>query len=232
MACSGMVHAQEVKTTVPVSASSESVAAQAAAPMGPMTENQVVKPRRRDFLTADTLLTLPPMNSRGGWATGSYYRGGCWGPWDCWNDWRLHEGLNVSLSASATVGWGKYALSGFSQGVSMMYAVPLSPKVSLAIGGYYSHFNLGHTDFNDAGVNAVLGYKMNDRWEAYVYAQKSVVTPRVPRPLYDFTNIGDKIGAEVRYNLSPSTSIGVSVWFQNVPDGPRPPRYFDVQPDF
>ena len=39
-------------------------------------------------------------------------------------------------------------------------------------------------------------------------------------------DFGDKIGAEVRYNVSPSFSIGVSVWHQNMPDGahPRPMR--------
>ncbi len=221
----GPVYGQEAKTKVlstPVSSR-----------QAMLQPDTVVQPEDRQysafcrpcFLSPDTLLALPPMDSRGGWTTGPYCWGGYWSPLGGWNDWQLHEGLNVSLSAAATVGLGRHSLSGFSQSVALMYAVPLSSRLSLALGGYYSHFNLGRSDFNDAGFNAVLGYRFSDRWEAYLYAQKSVVTPQLPRPLYDFSHIGDKIGAEVRYQLSPSTTVGVSVWFQHVPDGPQKPWF-------
>lgn len=224
LSCCCGLYAQETKTVKSADVPSAEWAVQPVGTETPTIEEKAIKPRHKDFQSADTVLALPPMNYRGGWSTGPYCWGGYWGPFGGWNDWQLHGGLNVSLSAAATVGLGRNSLSGFSQTASLMYAVPLSSRMSLAIGGYYSHFNLGHSDFNDAGINAVLGYRFNDRWEAYVYAQKSVATPKLPRYLYDFSNIGDKIGAEVRYNLSPSTTIGVSFWYQNVPDGQLPAR--------
>ena len=43
----------------------------------------------------------------------------------------------------------------------------------------------------------------------------------MPMPLYYMGDFGDKIGAEVRYNVNRSFSIGVSVWHQRVPDAHR-----------
>lgn len=227
------LYAQEVKTLAPINSSQHEEFMGGGYSQGAdvsKIEDKVVKPHYTNVLSTDSIMPLPPMNYRGGWTTGPYYWGGYWGPFGGWNDWQLHSGLNVSLSAAATVGLGRNSLSGFSQTASLMYAMPLSSRLSLAIGGYYSHFNLGHSDFNDAGINAVLGYRFNERWEAYIYAQKSVVTPKLPPHLYDFSNIGDKIGAEVRYNLSPSTTIGVSFWYQNVPNSPLPPRDIENKP--
>ncbi len=140
------------------------------------------------------------------------------GPWGQWGDWRLHPGLNASLSLSATVGFGDNAGSGFAQSIALMYAAEIMPKLSLAVGGYYSHFNWGAAQFNDAGLTAVLNYRFNERWEASVFGQKSMAQPDMPLPLYYMGDFGDKIGAEVRYNVSPSFTIGLSVWHQSAPD--------------
>ena len=170
--------------------------------------------------SADTL-ALPMLTERGTVSRYSLY-----GPFGSWSDWALHSGLNASLSLSATVGLGSDSGSGFAQTLALMYARELVPRLSVAVGGYYSHFNWGPAQFNDAGITAVLGYRFNEHWEAYLFGQKSVATPRMPAPLYMLGDFGDKIGAEVRYNVSPSFSIGVSVWHQNMPDGahPRPMR--------
>lgn len=165
--------------------------------------------------TTDSL-ALPQLTERG---TISRYT--LWGPFGVWNDWSLHNGLNASLSLSATVGLGDNAGSGFAQSVAMMYATELAPRLSLAFGGYYSHFNWGPAQFNDAGLTAVLGYRFNEHWEAYLFGQKSIMTPKMPMPLYYMGDFGDKIGAEVRYNVNRSFSIGVSVWHQRVPDAHR-----------
>lgn len=161
-------------------------------------------------------LALPALTERG---TISNYT--LWGPFGLWNDWRLHSGLNASLSLSATLGIGNHSGSGFAQNVSLMYAAALTPRLSLAVGGYYSHFNWGPGEFNDAGLTAVLGYRFNEHWEAYLYGQKSIMTPKMPVLPYYMDNFGDKIGAEVRYNFSPSFSIGVSVWHERMPDQHR-----------
>ena len=53
-------------------------------------------------------------------------------------DWELHPGLNVSLSASAIIGVGKHASSGFANSAAVMYAGQLKPKLSFTLGGYSS----------------------------------------------------------------------------------------------
>ncbi len=175
-------------------------------------------PATADVPYIDTL-ALPKVNERGIISRHSAYTSPAG-----WNDWELHPGLNASLSLSATVGLGSKSGSGFAQSIALMYATELVPRLSLAVGGYYSHFNWGATQFNDAGFSAVLGYRFNEHWEAYIFGQKSVVTPKKPVPIYSFGDFGDKIGAEVRYNFSPSFSIGVSVWHQSTPNsGQRAP---------
>lgn len=165
-------------------------------------------------LIKDTLL-LPPLNYAGNVSRYPYT-----GTLGGWSDWDLHSGLNASLSTSVTVGLGHNSYSGFSQSIALMYAASITPKLSLAVGGYYSHFNWsGNNQYSDASISAVLGYKFDEHWEAYIFAQKSIMTPKMPMPLYDISGIGDKIGAAVRYNFSPSFSVGVSVWHETYPDG-------------
>ena len=72
--------------------------------------------------TTDSL-ALPQLTERG---TISRYT--LWGPFGGWNDWSLHNGLNASLSLSATVGLGDNTGSGFAQSVALMYATELAPK--------------------------------------------------------------------------------------------------------
>ena len=220
LSCSSQLWSQEVKTVLPADTLSTDVVKGMAVAT---TASSDLSPEAYSFhqhQPTDTFYSIPTW--RNGYAAPLIWSG--YGRVaEGWDDWRLHSGLNVSLSASATVGFGRHALSGFSENVSIMYATALTPQLSLALGGYYSHFNLGHSDFSDAGVNAVLNYCFNERWEASIYAQKSLLTPQVPRPVYDLSNLGDKIGAELRYNISPTATIGVSVWYQNMPHVPGPP---------
>ncbi|MDO4159539.1 MAG: hypothetical protein Q4D41_03680 [Prevotellaceae bacterium] len=128
-------------------------------------------------------------------------------------NWELHEGLNMNIGASVFASFGKHAKggAGFAQSISAMYAVPLTNKLSLAIGGYYNNVYWSRDAYQDAGFNAVLGYKFDERWEGYVFVQKSLMNKRIPMPLYDMGNMGDRIGAAVKYNINPSMSIQVSV---------------------
>ena len=160
-------------------------------------------------------LHLPAMDSYGhvGWG-GMYpfYLNGL-GQWD------LHSGLNVSLSASVFTSFGKsrYGGSGFSQNISAMYAVPVTDRLSLAVGGYFTNTIFGHNSFRDAGLSAVLGYRFNDHWEAFVYGQKSLIDKKMPLPFYYYmNNVGDRIGAAVRY--SPNHSFSVTVSFEGRSD--------------
>ena len=164
---------------------------------------------------------LPAMDYRGHimpLSSHTYYYAG-------WYPWFLHKGLNLSLSASVFAGFGKNAYHGvgFSESISAMYATQLTPRLSLAAGGYFTNVNWAHSNFHDAGLSAVLSYRFNDHWEAFAYAQKSLVDKRRPLPLYDISNIGDRIGIGAAYHFSPSFMISVSVEKRDYPQfGPMP----------
>lgn len=163
------------------------------------------------LLSAPDTLHLPAINMRGQvqpFVMCPLYWGG-------WYNWSLHSGLNVSLGASVFTQFGKYAKggAGFAQSLSAMYAVPLSSKWSLAVGGYLDNVTWQHASWREAGLSAVLGYKFNDKWEGYVYGQKQLVGNHryMPLTVYDAASLGDRIGAAVKYNLNPNVSFQLSV---------------------
>lgn len=157
---------------------------------------------------ADTL-NLPTLNMKGQVPLMTYPYDGWWG----FNNWTLHKGLNVNLGASVFAAFGKGAPkgAGFAQDLSMMYALPLTKRLTLAIGGWVSNAYWAHDRFTDAGVSAVLGYKFDEHWEAYVYGRKSLVNKPIPYRFCTMDDLGDRIGAAVKYNFSPSFSVLVSV---------------------
>jgi hypothetical protein len=151
-------------------------------------------------------------------------------PWvsDYWG-WELHEGLNMNVSLSAFTSFGKNKYSGTAERISAMYAKPINNKLSFAIGGYFSNINSGIGSFREAGVTAILDYRFNDHWEAYVFGQKSLVNKYDYRFRYGlhapnyymfspFDNIGDRIGAGVRYNFNESSYIELQLDWTNYPD--------------
>lgn len=163
-----------------------------------------------DAMLRGDSLHLPELNSLGQvmpLGRMPYYWGGH-------STWDLHQGLNVSLGASVFASFGKHSYrgAGFSQNISLSYAMPLSDRISLAIGGYFNHVSWAHHSYRDAGLTAVLGYRFNEHWEAYVYGQKSLsASRRMPYPLYDMTASGDRLGAAIRYNVNPNFSFQVLV---------------------
>ena len=107
-----------------------------------------------------------------------------------WYGWGLHRGLNVQLGASVFAQFGKGARSGagFQQNIALMYAMPITDKLSVAVGGYLNNINYGGDNWRDAGLSAVVGYRFNEHWEAYVYGQKSLsnhLPGRLRYSLYD-----------------------------------------------
>lgn len=111
-------------------------------------------------------------------------------PFGGWGSWGLHSGLNVQLGASVFAQFGKGARggAGFQQNIALMYAMPVTDKLSVAVGGYLNNTNYGGDNWRDAGLQAVVGYRFNEHWEAYVYGQKSItnnIGQRLSRALYD-----------------------------------------------
>ena len=176
-----------------------------------MTTPMTTSPTLSEFGVSLDSLHLPELDDRGRVMTLGYYPyyfGGTW------SSWRLHEGLNISLGASIFSQFGKHAYGsvGFAQNLSLQYATALTARLSIAVGGYLNNMYWANTTWRDAGMTAVLGYKFNEQWEGYVYGQKSIVT-NVPIPPYlqDLNEMGDRIGAALRYNITPNISVQMSV---------------------
>lgn len=173
-----------------------------------------------------------------------------------WDSWSLHRGLNVQIGASVFAQFGKGAHSGagFQQNIALMYAMPVTDRLSVAVGGYLNNINYAGGNWHDAGLSAVLGYRFNEHWEAYIYGQKSLSNNVGNRfrysmydgyyggyygpgmggfggfsrnffgmpaySVYDMSNMGDRIGATVRYNVNNNLSIEVSVENRWLPSHP------------
>lgn len=170
----------------------------------------VLTAKGQEAALPDSTLHLPALNQYGQLPLLSHWPATFGG----FYDWRLHKGLNLSLGASVFTAFNsKHAPggAGFSENLSGMYAWSLTPKLSLAAGGYFVNADWGGWNVRDAGLSAVLGYRFNQRWEAWLYGQKSLVEPNVPLSLFDMHDLGDRIGAAVRYNFSPSFSVQLSV---------------------
>ena len=132
-----------------------------------------------------------------------------------WPTWNLHEGFNVSLGASvfSTFGSGKtWSGAGFTETASLMYAIPLGKKFSLAVGGYVQNTTWAHRSFRSAGLAALLNYQVNERLNVYTYLQKSLFdNKKMPMPLWNMADISDRISVGAEYKFSPSFSLGISV---------------------
>lgn len=126
---------------------------------------------------------------------------------------RPDSGFHVSFGASVFTSFGKHRVggTGFAQSIDARYSVPLSSRAWLSVGGYFRNINWRHNSYRDAGVNAVLGYRFDEHWEAYIYGQKSFLKPEMPLPLFYMNDVGDRIGAAVRYSPNRMFSVTVSV---------------------
>lgn len=138
------------------------------------------------------------------------------------NSWYLHPGLNGTLSASVIV--SPRQGSGFSNSLSIAYADSIMSRLTYAVGGYVRHTSWQGHSFSDAGLTAMLNYRINEHWEATLFAQKGIIEPRTHMmPFWLHEEIADKIGAEVRYHFSPAFSLGVSMWKVAYPQQSFPP---------
>ncbi len=153
----------------------------------------------------------------------TYYNGG----------W-LHQGLNVSLDLSVFAEFGKNARSGagFGQRLTATWLQPLGKRAWLAAGGYVNHVNWDGASITSGGLYGELGYQFNEHWAGYVYGQKSIVNSGLNgvgpyyymgRGLYGmspmmYNQIGDKLGAALRWTPNRTFSLEVSVernWYPN-----------------
>lgn len=163
--------------------------------------------RAQETVLPDSTLHLPELNRYGQMPYISSMPMSYMG----WYDWQLHKGMNLSIGANVFTSFGKgWKGTGFGQNVSGMYALPLTEKLSLAIGGYFHNAYWSNYTVREAGLSAVLDYRFNEHWEGFVYAQKSLLNNKIPMPVYDH-DLGDRIGAAIRYHVNPSIWVQLSV---------------------
>lgn len=161
----------------------------------------------------------------------------------------LHHGLNASVNFSVMAAFGKHAPQGvgFAQQLNATYLAPLGKRGWLAAGGYLQHLNWDGANITSGGLYAELGYRFNEHWAAYVYGQKSLVNNGLKGyPAYYasgmgyygrgfgyygtpyYNNIGDKIGAAIRWTPNPTFSVQLSVEKNWYPSG----NYYEKQYDY
>ena len=156
-------------------------------------------------------LALPPLTARG---TIAHYP--CYGDFlTGFSDWQLHSGLNASLSAAVL--YNKHLGAGFANSLSLMGAGQLKPRLSYAIGGYHTLLDWGPNTVRTAGLTAMLGYQLDEHWQAAVFAQKVLAHPQFVTQPSILDGLGDRLGVAVRYSPTPAFSIGLSVWSERHP---------------
>lgn len=116
------------------------------------------------------------------------------------NTWRLHKGLNVNVGASvfANFGDGYGHGAGFTQDISLMYVTNLSPKATLAVGGYFNNMIFGGSNYTTAGINAMFGYRFNEHWSAYAFVQKAFTSDNFSPFMMGYNSFGYGFG---RYGM-------------------------------
>ncbi len=139
----------------------------------------------------------------------------------------LHEGLNVSLDLSAFATFGKHAKGGgFGQRLTATWLQTLGKRGWVAVGGYINHMNWRGDHYTGGGLTAEAGYQFDEHWSAYVYGQKSLVnqggyhTGYAPYGCGYYgwgclpfmgNDLGDKLGAAVRWTPNRTFSVELSV---------------------
>ena len=157
-----------------------------------------------DSLRHDSIL-LVGTPFYGGWRSSDYTM------------WPLHEGLNASLSLSATVGVGGKTPSGvgFGRDVGMVYASPLGKRLVYTLGANSSQMDWGGWNYNQAGVGGTLNYMLNDKVSFSLAGYKELVHP-VPfegRSAFHRDNyVGGAVNMKFTDNIFIQISVGTSTW--------------------
>lgn len=170
------------------------------------------------IITSPTPLQLPTLSEYGTMPTHRFYPYA----WHGYDMWDLHQGLNMSVGMRAMTSFNHGPLNGvgFGENIAMMYAdnfKKLSSKLSYGVGLYMDNVNWGAALSRNLGITGILGYQIDDRWTTYLYVQKNILSDhRMPLPYYNIPGItGDRLGAAVRLNITPSSWIQFSFEVNN-----------------
>lgn len=140
-----------------------------------------------------------------------------------YNTWNLHEGMNASFGMSLTFSPDKWMPSGtgFGQDLALLYATPLTSRLSVAGGVYASHLSWGWIKYQNVGIAGIAAYRLTDRISLYAYGNKSL-TPQDKSPFYyplpQFN--ADRLGGMVNFKVGESASIGIGIEHTRYPAYP------------
>lgn len=127
----------------------------------------------------------------------------------------VHQGLNASLSLSATMGLGGNTPSGvgFGRDVNMVYASQAG-KLVYTLGANTSQLDWGGWHYNQAGIGGTLNYIVSDKVSLGLTGYKELVHPdRLGYPCFRRDNyIGGAVNMKFTDNIFLQVSIGTSTW--------------------
>lgn len=94
----------------------------------------------------------------------------------------LHEGLNVEVGFSVSAGLGKNRVkgAGFGEHIAAVYAMPFSKDKRWwgSFGVYGDRLDWGSYNRVEGGIEGMLGYRVNDRINLYVYGAYNFIPGR------------------------------------------------------
>lgn len=133
--------------------------------------------------------------------------------WTGISDWELHSGFNASLTMGVTCSLGKNRFPGvaFGTGLAGMYAFPVTPRFTVAAGGFLNHITWQGRGGVDFGISGLAGYQLTDKISIYAYGSKTLVRNAFCPPfLYD-DYYTDRLGGMIHFDVSDKFSFSVSV---------------------
>lgn len=129
--------------------------------------------------------------------------------------WALHEGFNAQVGLSVSAAFGKHAPHGvgFGQHVAFAYAQPFAKRWYWAAGLIAANTMWNHARMTELSIGALLGYRINERLDAYAYATKSIVKSSAQHFDTFWWNrpANWRVGAGVEYKFSPAFSMGLGM---------------------
>lgn len=133
--------------------------------------------------------------------------------WTGISDWELHLGFNASLTMGVTCSLDKNRFPGvaFGTGLAGMYAIPITPRFTVAAGGFLNHITWQGRGGVDFGISGLAGYQLTDKISIYAYGSKTLVRNAFCPPfLYD-DYYTDRLGGMIHFNVTDNFSFSVSV---------------------
>lgn len=132
--------------------------------------------------------------------------------------WNVHEGMNVRVGMSATVGLDKHSPHGVGLGrsIDFMYVSPIRNRWNYSIGATSTSFDWGGYKYNDIGLYGNAAYYPTDKMSLSISGYKSLLPNAKGRLPYYPGHMDSYIGGNLNLRLSRNAflelHVGTSTW--------------------